>query len=114
MDNIEKQIYGVFILKRNQDHILVLESNNFEEANEVWKSLTNNWETSLKDQKPFIFNKPIVTAFDPGLIYEITLKPVNKSNVKVDSNNPYQRHMEKEGFTNTLNRYGLYDEGYKL
>jgi hypothetical protein len=113
MNKEEKQTYGVFILRRNQDHIHILESENYDEAYESWKELKAKWETSLHEQKPFELNKPVVTAFDPGLIYEITLRPLTKS-ARVSSNNPYQQQMEKEGFGNTFGRTGLFDQGYKL
>jgi len=107
----DKLKYSVLVLKRDQEHISVVETDSFDEADKLWQSLKDKWTTCLHEQKPFELRKPIITAFDPGLIYEITVRPV--SDVVKNPDNPYQQSMQRNGFSATF-RGGseLLDNGY--
>lgn len=114
----EKQVYETVIFRKDGEHISALQSINFDEAVEKWKELNNNWEESITNKKPFKLMKPIVTAFDPGLISEIAVRPLIKtSDSKYD--NPYQQQMMKTGLSSMLRQQGghpinsgMLDEGY--
>lgn len=113
-----KQIYEVWIVKYNDEPISVLTTNKYDESYEKWQELTNTWISALKDKTPFIITSPVVTAFDPGTVKEITVRPVMKiSESKYE--NPYQQQMMKVGLGNTLKtnmgnsiNSELLDEGY--
>jgi hypothetical protein len=106
-------LYVVLILKRTGDHVQVLETDNFDKAHSLWKELLEKWETCHKETKAFVLETPIVTAFEPGQITEITVMPVTKQ--KSDSNNPYVKDMLNKGFSKTFNNFArgeMLDEGY--
>lgn len=110
----EKQRYAVLVLKRDQDHVSVMDTDKFEEADKKWSELTLQWTECLHEQKPFQLRKPLITAFDPGLIYEITVRPV--SDVIKNPDNPYQQDMQRRGFSATFGNKGgseMLDGGYK-
>ena len=110
-----KMTYGVWLLKRDQDHIQVLETQSFEEADKLWVELKDRWAVCLHEEKPFELRKPIITAFDPGLIYEVTVRPLSASEPDKNIDNPYQARMKKEGFSAALRSGGeILDSGYKL
>ena len=109
------QVYNVIIMRRNQDHIIAVETENYDEAYEVWTKLKGVWLNALKEEIPFEMEKPIVTAFDPGLIFEIRVLPVTVS--KSTRHNPYAAEMQREGFTKTFGKISgqgsdLLDKGY--
>jgi len=112
MNKEPKQTYVVNILRRDQAHLSVLESDNFDQALEVYKQLKDKWKIAIKESVPFELERPIVTAFDPGLIYEINLKPVVETTD--NTNNPYYQRMKREGLGNVLRPGGdVLDGGYK-
>lgn len=108
-------MYSVLILRKDKDHITVIETENYDEAYESWKVIQEKWLGNLSEQKAFVLEKPIVTAFDPGLIYEIKIVPYSIS--KSNKNNPYLTDMKARGLENSLGRYtsanDLLDGGYK-
>jgi hypothetical protein len=109
----EKQKYGLYVLRRDGDHIIVLETENYDEVFALWKETKELWTTSIKEQKPFELTKPIVTAFDPGLISEVTIRPLIKASM--NQNNPYVQKMQQDGFANTFNSVrgnSMLDNGY--
>lgn len=113
----EKQVYETVIFRTDGQHISALQSINFDEAVEKWKELNGSWEDSISNKKPFKIMTPVVTAFDPGLISEIAVRPLMKvSESKYD--NPYQQKMMKQGLSSMLNQGGhpvnsnMLDEGY--
>ena len=116
MNDKKQEVYAVWVMRRDQAHIVVMETSSFEEADKVWQDLNTRWTTALKEQVPFVVRAPIVTAFDPGLIYEISLLPYGSS-TNVSNDNPYQQNMRQNGFSNTFNRYSkttdILDGGYK-
>lgn len=109
MNNVQKPqapklSYTVLIQKKNQDHLVAIETENYDEAFERWTQLTDSWKVSIKEQVPFTLTTPVVTAFDPGLILEINIVPVPVQTKEVN-NNPYRRDMLDRGLTETLNNY---------
>lgn len=114
----EKQVYETIIFRKDGEHISALQSIKFDEAVEKWKELNGQWEEAIANKKPFKIMNPIVTAFDPGLISEIAVRPLMKvPESKYD--NPYQQQMMKQGLSNTLRQQGghpvnsgMLDEGY--
>lgn len=114
---VGKQLYSVIIIRRDAQHIIALESEKFDEVYTTWKTLIEEWKTSATEQRPLILEKPIVTAFDPGLVSEIKIDmfEVHESN----AHNPYSKEMKNRGLTETLNKYkvtghDILDNGYKV
>lgn len=111
----KKQIYEVWIVKYNDDPISVFSTDKYDAAYERWGELKDTWINALKDKIPFILTKPVVTAFDPGTIKEIAVRPIiQMAESKYD--NPYQKDMIKNGFAKTLRNptpaSDLLDDGY--
>lgn len=97
----EKIVYQTAILRKNGEHISVLESTKFDDCLKCWESLQNQWADCAKEMKPFIIKDPVITAFEPGLIYEILVRPLY-SEESANSNNPYTKRMYEQGLTRTL------------
>jgi hypothetical protein len=113
-----KQLYEIWILRRDADHIKSGEFEKFEEACEEWKKLKESWHSCIKEQKPFELHKPIVTAFDPGLISEIRIVTFVAKESANSIDNPYHKEMQQRGLSEALNKYSktgydLLDGGYK-
>lgn len=114
----KKQLYEVWIVKHNDEPIIAMNTNQYDKSFEKWKELTDAWVNALRDKTPFILNSPIVTAFDPGAVKEITIRPVMEV-AESKYANPYQQKMMKDGLTNTLRSVGnlvntdILDEGYR-
>lgn len=114
MSNEQKVVYAVFVLRTDQQHITAIESDNYDECYETWESLHNVWMEASAENKPFVMTKPIVTAFHPGLISEITLRPIVEQSASKNQN-PYQKNMVNNGFSNSFPTGGgvdLLDNGY--
>jgi hypothetical protein len=113
MENLT--IYSVLVLRKDKDHLTIIETENYDEAYESWKKIQEMWVSNLSEQKAFVLEKPIVTAFDPGLIYEIKIVPYSVS--KSHRNNPYHSEMKTRGLEGSLGRFtnanDLLDGGYK-
>ncbi len=113
----KKQIYEVWIVKYTDEPISILTTDKYDESYERWKILTDIWVAALKDKTPFIITSPIVTAFDPGTVKEITVRPTIKI-AESKYENPYQQKMMKEGLSKALKTTSniinpdLLDEGY--
>jgi len=114
----KKTIYGVLILRTDLEHIAVLETADFQEAHKLWKELNEKWTNCIKESMPFAIETPVVTSFNPGLIKEITVRPVlDNAQSRGGINNPYERQMRATGINNTM-KYGvpgsdLLDGGYR-
>ena len=113
----KKQIYELWILKRNQDHIAVTTTTDYDAVHEKWKELTNTWINAIKSKEPFVLLSPIITAFDPGDISEITVRPVMQVS-ESKYHNPYQQQMVRDGFAKTIKQGNpvnseILDEGYR-
>lgn len=113
----EKVSYAVLIKRRgNLEPVVILESSNFDECFKLWEELHNNWEICIKETKPFVLKTPVVTAFDPALIFEICVVPFS-NNFSQQNGNPYVRRMKQEGFSKALEGYSntgpdVLDGGY--
>lgn len=112
----QKQLYEVWILRYQDEPISVFSTDKYDAAYERWNELKDVWVNAIKDKTPFILTKPIVTAFDPGTIKEVTLRPVMKV-PESKYENPYQQQMMRDGLTKTLRNSGspasdLLDGGY--
>lgn len=106
-----KTSYGLFVLRRNEDHISVLETDNYDEAYEAWETLKQQWAKCINESLPFELTSPVVTAFDPNLIYEIILKPVVETMANNSRNfNPYKQAMHQNGLQNTLGNHAMLSE----
>lgn len=110
-----KQVYEVQIIRIDQNHIVALTSDNYDKCFERWEELTKIWTEAIDGKKPLVLKDPVVTAFDPGLVREITVRPV--MTVPASKNdNPYHKRMVKEGLSNMLNNPAgsdLLDGGYR-
>jgi len=109
-----KQEYELCIFTKTGKKLVVEKSTNFDEVFVKWKEVKDLWSTSIKEQKPFELTKPIVTAFDPGLIFEITVLPVEETVTAKHSNNPYANQMQKEGLGSMLGSRGMLDQGFNI
>jgi hypothetical protein len=108
----KKALYALYIMRRDENHISVTESHNYDEVFEVYKKLIEAWSVSVKEQKPFSLSSPVVTTFDPGLIYEITVRPIMPEQNASKYDNPYQQKMMKNGLQNMLHS-DILDGGYR-
>ena len=108
----KKPTYALHIMRRDNNHISVVESANYDETYELYEKLTVQWADCIKEQKPFSLKSPVVTTFDPGLIYEITILPVMIEQPSNRHDNPYQQKMIKEGFGNQFGQ-NILDGGYR-
>lgn len=110
---MSNELYQVIIFRRDGNHLKGFESDDFDEAKEKWQELQAQWVEKFKETQPFVLEDPVVTAFDPGLILEISVLPVTEQK---KSNNPYKKEMNEKGLSNTLNNYtggaSLLDSGY--
>lgn len=114
MENIEeRQLYALYILRKDSNHINVLESTDYDKVYKTWEELSSKWENSVKENKPFSLTSPIVTCFNPNIIYEITIRVIDGS-ISENTNNPYKKRMAREGFSSTFGNYTspIKDGGY--
>lgn len=113
----EKQIYEVLVLRNDGQHMVAKSSDNYDTCFEAWKSLVAKWENAITNKIPLSIVEPVVTAFDPGLIKEILLRPLMKV-PESRYDNPYQKEMMNKGLSgvlkpgNVLNP-DIMDEGYR-
>ena len=108
----KKQIYMLVILRRDGRDIVVSESQDYDKMFEEYKEIASKWASCIKDNVPFALMKPVVSTFDPGLIYEITITPV----VETPANrydNPYAKKMRREGLGAMQTLSENLDEGYR-
>lgn len=108
----KKQIYVLVILRRDGKDIIAMEDVDYDKVFEEYKELASRWSLCIKENQPFAMTKPIVTTFDPGLIYEITINPV----VETPANrydNPYAKQMRSKGLGAMQTVGENLDEGYR-
>ena len=112
----KKQLYEVWIIRYNDEPISILATDKYDTAYERWTELKDIWINAIKEKIPFVLEKPLVTAFDPGTIKEVTVRPVMKV-AESKYENPYQQSMLQNGLTKTLRNPGnilsseILDEG---
>lgn len=113
----KKQLYEVWIIRYADEPMTLLTTDKYDESYERWKELTDIWIAALKDKTPFVITSPLVTAFDPGTVKEITVRPVMKV-AESKYENPYQQKMMRDGLGSALKSTSnvisseLLDEGY--
>jgi len=86
--------YAVVIFRTNSEHIFVMESDDYEQCFTRWDGLKNLWQESAKGLIPFVLTDPVVTAFSPSMIYEISIIPntsISNSSNNSKMPNPYQQ-----------------------
>lgn len=115
MKNEEKKpSYVVAILRRDGDHIFVLEDTNYDKVFETYTEVTAKWASCIKDTVPFSLTSPVVTTFDPGLIYEIKINPVVETPASSKYDNPYANQMRQKGLAAMQGPTGEnLDQGYR-
>lgn len=104
----DKVVYNVVILRKDHNHVVMMESTNFDACLARWEALQAQWAECVKEVKPFVIRDPLITAFEPALIHEITLAPVMKESLATTSaNNPYYRNMVQSGLAHSLSNQDL-------
>lgn len=109
----QQQVLQVLLYRKDEvDPIVIAESTSFSECKKVWKDLIDRWTKAHKEAEPFVLERPIVTAFEPGMVGEIKIFPKMEPQINVDPNNPYQQQMMNRGLTHTMkNHSNIYDTG---
>ncbi len=110
----KETVYEIFIARNDMElPMTVYRSAVYEECYEKWQKLYKQWQETSEENKAFVIEDPIVTAFNPVLIREITLRPIVEQSAG-KYKNPYQREMIDKGFSEVFgNRGELMDNGYK-
>lgn len=114
-NNPTNPIYVVRMFRKDGEVIDCFESEDFSKCKEQWVILHSLWQECHKEVKVFILERPVVTAFEPGLISEISVLPKEMviQSLK-DLDNPYVAQMRREGLVNTMKFASeLNDGGYK-
>ena len=109
-----QQKYAVILLQATGEPLSIKESNSYEECKAIFDKIESDLEKARKTKGAlFKLKDPWIISCDPQFIVRISLIPKTIPKV-TDSDNPYQRRMEKNGFANTMkNPMGeLTDEGY--
>lgn len=104
MNKTEKKlIYAVILFRKDGSTIVLEESPNYDSCFSCWQKHHELWEVSAKETKPFVITSPVVTAFEPGMISEIKLIPVNSEELSEKAqNNPYFKRMASTGLGSML------------
>jgi hypothetical protein len=113
--NIPALTYGLILYRKDEEHIIVLRSQDYKQCLEAWQALHDKWAEAHKEGKPFVLKEPEVTAFEPGLIKEIKIvvtPPVAVDNISSD--NPYLKTMMQQGFANSFPRQGSQKSGLDI
>lgn len=115
MKNEEKKpSYVVLILRKDGEHIAVAEDTNYDKVFETYKELTAKWASCVKELTPFSLTSPVVTTFDPGLIYEIKINPIVETVASSKYDNPYANQMRQKGLAAMQTPIGEnLDQGYR-
>lgn len=112
----EQQVYVVRMYRRDQEVIDIFRSTNFKECKAEWTKLHTQWQECHKEGQVFVLEKPLVTAFEPGLISEIVVLPDSDPVNNIDDDNPYKQQMQKQGLNHTMRGAGglpdLLDGGF--
>lgn len=108
---MSKPSYAVVIMRKDANHIMVLESEDFNVCFDRWEQLSAEWASAVKEVRPFLIKDPIVSVFDPSFVYEITIKPYQEEQNNKNSNNPYYKQMASSGLSSMLNGNDLLGRG---
>jgi hypothetical protein len=116
MSKVEEKVetvYEVMLVRTDREFpIIVHQSTNYDECYVKWQELHQKWQESSDNNKVFIMDEPFVTAFNPLLIREITLRPIVEQSVGKHKN-PYQQKMIDKGLSNMLGGSDILDGGYR-
>jgi len=107
-----KSLYALHILRRDEGHISIMESTEYDKVFEEYQKLVKNWTDSAKGEYPFSLTSPVVTSFNPGLIYEIKIVPVMAQQPSSRYDNPYHQNMVNKGLQNITPSSPVLDGGY--
>ena len=108
--------YVVKLVRVDGTTIDLVETKDFSKAKGVWLKGHTQWTDAVADRRPFLIEEPAdngyITAFDPSLIHEILILPVE---LEAKSDNPYKQRMRNQGLSSMVvgGVEGLMDGGYK-
>jgi hypothetical protein len=109
--------YVVKLVRKDGNTVDLVETKEFSVAKSVWGKSHAQWAAAVEERRPYLIEEPcdngFITAFDPSLIQEILILPVE---LQEQTDNPYKRRMQKEGFGGMFPGQGgsdLQDGGYK-
>ena len=106
-------VYEVILVRNDKDFpVIVLQSTNYDECYAKWQQLHEKWQETSDNNKVFVMDEPFVTAFNPVLIREITLRPIVEQSVGKHKN-PYQQQMLDKGLSAVLGGSDILDGGYR-
>lgn len=108
----QKTLYALHILRRDEGHISVMETTEYDKVFEEYQKITKNWASAVKEHQPFSLTSPVVTTFDPGLIYEIKIVPIMAQQPSSRYDNPYHQQMVNKGLQNVNPGSPVLDGGY--
>jgi len=103
---MSKDKYVVRIFRKDGEVFDTLVSESFGDCEKEWEHLHTYWNECHTEKKVFLLKKPILTAFEPGLIGEISLLPYSDSLPDVADNNPYKQEMKNKGLGDSLRGVG--------
>lgn len=107
-----KLSYVVLIMRRDDQHITALEDHDFKKCKTLWTKLHKQWQECHKESTVFVIEKPLMSAFEPGMISEIKLIPrLEQEQMQVDASNPYMQQMQQQGLGSTLKNKNSIPDG---
>lgn len=116
MENNELN-YVVKLVRTDGSSVDLVETKEFSRAKEIWQGAYAQWTEVVAERRPFVIEEPAdngyITAFDPSLIREILILPVE---LQPKDDNPYRNRMRSQGFSATFpgtSGGDLMDGGYK-
>ena len=108
--------YLVKLIRVDGTTVDLVETKDFSKAKEIWSESHAQWTEAVSERRPYLIEDPAdngyITAFDPSLIREILILPVE---LEEKSDNPYKQRMRKQGLSSMVAAQGegLMDGGYK-
>jgi hypothetical protein len=106
--------YSVVILQATGEPLELLDSSKFDECKALFDKIEVDLEKARKTKGAlFKLRDPYILSCDPQFIVRVMLVPKKVPKV-TDSDNPYQKRMERQGFAATMKSpvSELTDEGY--
>lgn len=98
-------LYSVLILRHDQQHVIIVQTDNKDEARNAYTELVDKWSLALKESQPFLIDNGITaSATDPKMISDIRLEATAINN-RINPNNPFMQEMQSNGFSNTFSKY---------
>ena len=78
------QEYVVRMFRKDGEVLDLLKSDDFKKCKALWVNVTKQWQECHKEAQVFLLEKPIITAFEPGLISEILVLPYTNPVSNID------------------------------